>query len=144
MKIVVLTGAGISAESGIKTFRDADGLWEGHNVMDVASVEGFEKNPKLVLDFYNERRRQLKYVSPNLAHQLLVDLEKEHEVIIITQNVDDLHERAGSQNIIHLHVEVLIMSLLFMIVSLIFIWEIKALQVHNFAHILFGLVKMFL
>ena len=105
MKIVVLTGAGISAESGIKTFRDADGLWEGHNVMDVASVEGFEKNPKLVLDFYNER--QLKYVSPNLAHQLLVDLEKEHEVIIITQNVDDLHERAGSQNIIHLHGELL-------------------------------------
>jgi NAD-dependent deacetylase len=107
MKIVVLTGAGISAESGIKTFRDADGLWEGHNVMDVASVEGFDKNPKLVLDFYNERRRQLKYVSPNLSHQLLVDLEKEHEVIIITQNVDDLHERAGSQNIIHLHGELL-------------------------------------
>lgn len=107
MKIVVLTGAGISAESGIKTFRDADGLWEGHNVMDVASVEGFKKNPKLVLDFYNERRRQLKYVSPNLAHQLLVDLEKEHKVIIITQNVDDLHERAGSQNIIHLHGELL-------------------------------------
>ena len=107
MKIVVLTGAGISAESGIKTFRDADGLWEGYNVMDVASVEGFEKNPKLVLDFYNERRRQLKYVSPNLSHQLLVDLEKEHEVIIITQNVDDLHERAGSQNIIHLHGELL-------------------------------------
>lgn len=106
-KIVVLTGAGISAESGIKTFRDANGLWEGHNVMEVATPEGFMKNPTLVLSFYNERRQQLKEVQPNLAHQLLVQLEADYEVVIITQNVDDLHERAGSKNVIHLHGELL-------------------------------------
>lgn len=106
-KIVVLTGAGVSAESGINTFRDANGLWEGHNIMDVATPEGFERNPKLVLDFYNERRRQLLTVSPNEAHRILVDLEKHYEVHIITQNVDDLHERAGSSNVIHLHGELL-------------------------------------
>ncbi len=106
-KIVALTGAGISAESGIKTFRDADGLWEGHNIMEVATPEGFAKNPTLVLEFYNQRRRQLKEVHPNLAHRLLAQLEIDYEVVIITQNVDDLHERAGSKNIIHLHGELL-------------------------------------
>lgn len=106
-KIVVLTGAGVSAESGIKTFRDADGLWEGHDVMEVASPEGFLKNPELVLDFYNQRRRQLKDVKPNAGHTALVELEAAYEVRIITQNVDDLHERAGSKNIIHLHGELL-------------------------------------
>lgn len=103
--IVVLTGAGISAESGIKTFRDADGLWEGHDVMEVASPQGFENNPKLVLDFYNQRRRQLKEVQPNAAHKDLADLENNYKVTIITQNVDDLHERAGSTNVVHLHGE---------------------------------------
>ncbi len=103
--IVVLTGAGMSAESGIKTFRDADGLWEGHNVMEVASPEGFRKNPKLVLDFYNQRRKQLKEVYPNKAHKDLAKLEQDYKVTIITQNVDDLHERAGSTNVIHLHGE---------------------------------------
>jgi NAD-dependent deacetylase len=106
-KLVVLTGAGISAESGIHTFRDADGLWEGHDVMQVATPEGFEANPKLVLDFYNERRKQLLEVHPNKSHYNLVDLEKNFDVEIITQNVDDLHERAGSSNITHLHGELL-------------------------------------
>lgn len=106
-RLVVLTGAGISAESGIQTFRDADGLWEGHNVMDVASPEGFAANPKLVLNFYNERRKQLLEVSPNKGHLNLVALEKNFNVEIITQNVDDLHERAGSKNVTHLHGELL-------------------------------------
>lgn len=106
-KLVVLTGAGISAESGIKTFRDSDGLWEGHNVMDVATPEGWQKNPELVLDFYNQRRRQLHEVQPNLGHQILAELENEFEVTIITQNVDNLHEKAGSSNVIHLHGELL-------------------------------------
>ncbi|RTE53131.1 NAD-dependent deacylase [Arenibacter aquaticus] len=106
-KIVVLTGAGVSAESGIKTFRDADGLWEGHDVLEVATPEGFAKNPELVLNFYNERRRQLQSVSPNEAHKALVGLEDYFDVSIITQNVDDLHERAGSSNVIHLHGELL-------------------------------------
>lgn len=105
--IVVLTGAGMSAESGIKTFRDADGLWEGHDVMEVASPEGFLNNPELVLDFYNQRRRQLLTVKPNLAHYDLASLEKDYKVSIITQNVDDLHERAGSSHVIHLHGELL-------------------------------------
>jgi NAD-dependent deacetylase len=106
-KLVVLTGAGISAESGIKTFRDSDGLWEGHNVMDVATPEGWHKNPALVLDFYNQRRKQLKDVQPNLGHLILAELENDFDVYIITQNVDDLHERAGSTNITHLHGELL-------------------------------------
>ncbi|TAE52398.1 MAG: NAD-dependent deacylase [Bacteroidetes bacterium] len=106
-RIVVLTGAGISAESGLKTFRDAGGLWEGHDVMEVASPEGFAHNPELVLRFYNERRRQLRQVQPNAAHYALVALEERYEVFIVTQNVDDLHERAGSSNIIHLHGELL-------------------------------------
>ena len=104
-KIVVLTGAGISAESGIRTFRDADGLWEGHDVMKVASPKGWDEDPALVLDFYNKRRRQLKEVTPNAAHHALVRLEEKYEVVIVTQNVDNLHERAGSSRIIHLHGE---------------------------------------
>lgn len=106
-KITVLTGAGVSAESGIKTFRDAGGLWEGHDVMEVASPQGFAKNPKLVLDFYNQRRKQLQAVSPNRAHFALAELEANFEVTIITQNVDDLHERAGSSTVFHLHGELL-------------------------------------
>lgn len=106
-KVVVLTGAGISAESGIKTFRDADGLWEGHDIMEVASPVGFQNNPQLVLDFYNKRRRQLSEVQPNLAHSILAEMENDFEVTIITQNVDDLHERAGSTKVIHLHGELL-------------------------------------
>ncbi|NER17940.1 SIR2 family NAD-dependent protein deacylase [Spongiivirga citrea] len=104
-KIVVLTGAGISAESGIKTFRDADGLWEGHDVMEVASPQGFERNPELVLDFYNQRRRQLLEVKPNKAHVQLAELETTYSIEIVTQNVDDLHERAGSTKVTHLHGE---------------------------------------
>jgi len=106
-KMVILTGAGISAESGIKTFRDAEGLWEGHDVMQVASPEGFADNPELVLEFYNQRRRQLLEVKPNKAHYNLVLLEKEYDVEIITQNVDDLHERAGSSKVTHIHGELL-------------------------------------
>jgi NAD-dependent deacetylase len=105
--LVILTGAGISAESGIKTFRDSDGLWEGHDVMEVASAEGYLKNPALVLEFYNQRRKQLLEVNPNKAHFNLAKLESDFNVEIITQNVDDLHERAGSTRITHLHGELL-------------------------------------
>jgi NAD-dependent deacetylase len=101
--LVVLSGAGISAESGLKTFRDADGLWEGYNIEEVATFEGWKANPKLVLDFYNLRRKAANEAKPNLAHQILAELESIFEVIVITQNVDDLHERAGSKNILHLH-----------------------------------------
>jgi|TARA_B110000116_G_scaffold5157_1_gene4577 NAD-dependent deacetylase len=106
-KLVILTGAGISAESGIKTFRDSDGLWEGHDVMEVASPEGYLKNPALVLEFYNQRRQQLLEVTPNKAHINLAKLERYFNVEIITQNIDDLHERAGSTKITHLHGELL-------------------------------------
>ena len=106
-RVIVLTGAGVSAESGINTFRDAGGLWEGHDVMEVASPQGWDKNQELVLDFYNQRRKQLREVEPNAAHLALVELETEFDVHIITQNVDDLHERAGSKNVIHLHGELL-------------------------------------
>ncbi|HEY9168858.1 MAG TPA: NAD-dependent deacylase [Lutibacter sp.] len=106
-KIVVLTGAGISAESGINTFRDSNGLWEGHDVMEVASPIGWQKNKEKVLDFYNKRRAQLFMVFPNEAHLALAELEKKYEVRIITQNVDDLHERAGSTQVLHLHGELL-------------------------------------
>lgn len=105
--LVILTGAGISAESGIKTFRDDNGLWEGHDVMEVATPEGFANNPELVLDFYNQRRKQLLKVTPNQAHKDLAAFEKDFNVSIITQNVDDLHERAGSSKVIHLHGELL-------------------------------------
>lgn len=104
-KIVVLTGAGISAESGIKTFRDSGGLWENHDIMTVASPKGWRKNRSLVIDFYNQRRKQLGEVKPNDAHLYLAELEENFDVWIITQNVDDLHERAGSSKILHLHGE---------------------------------------
>jgi NAD-dependent deacetylase len=103
--IVVLSGAGMSAESGLKTFRDANGLWEGHDVMEVATPQAFERNPELVLEFYNQRRKQLKEVSPNDGHIGLANLEAHFNVHIITQNVDNLHESAGSSNVIHLHGE---------------------------------------
>lgn len=106
-KLVILSGAGVSAESGIKTFRDADGLWEGHDVMEVATPEGFRKNPALVLDFYNQRRKQLLEVQPNKAHKIITELESHFDVTVITQNVDDLHERGGSTNVVHLHGELL-------------------------------------
>ena len=104
-KITVLTGAGVSAESGISTFRDSDGLWENHNVQDVASIEGWYRNPSLVLDFYNARRAQLPHVRPNAAHLAIASLEDAYDVTVVTQNVDNLHERAGSTKIIHLHGE---------------------------------------
>jgi len=101
--IVILTGAGISAESGLKTFRDADGLWEGYNIEDVATPQAWKKNPALVQKFYNERRKSVLEANPNAAHQSLVELEEKYNVYIITQNIDDLHERAGSTNVLHLH-----------------------------------------
>ena len=104
-KIVVLTGAGVSAESGISTFRDSDGLWENFRVEDVASIEGWYRDPAVVMDFYNQRRAQLSEVRPNAAHLAIADLEKEYDVTVVTQNVDNLHERAGSTKIIHLHGE---------------------------------------
>jgi len=107
MQITVLTGAGMSAESGLKTFRDSNGLWEDHDVMEVASPQGWYNNPELVLEFYNQRRRQLQEVEPNVAHVALAELEKDHQVTIVTQNVDDLHERAGSTRVVHLHGELL-------------------------------------
>ncbi|ERM82331.1 hypothetical protein P872_18250 [Rhodonellum psychrophilum GCM71 = DSM 17998] len=126
-KLVVLTGAGISAESGIRTFRDSDGLWEGHDVMEVASPEGWRKNKILVLDFYNQRRKQALAVKPNAGHLELARLEKHFDVSIVTQNVDNLHERAGSSKVIHLHGELfksqstLDPSLVYEMTS----WEIK-------------------
>ena len=104
-KLVILTGAGISAESGIKTFRDSDGLWENHRIEDVATYSGWIKNKQLVLDFYNLRHKDLKNAQPNDAHYILAELEKDFDVQIITQNVDDLHERGGSSNVLHLHGE---------------------------------------
>ena len=106
-KLVISSGAGISAESGIKTFRDADGLWENYPVMEVASHEGYLRNPDLIHKFYNERRAQLVSAQPNAAHLGLVELEKDFDVRVITQNVDDLHERAGSTNVLHLHGELM-------------------------------------
>lgn len=105
-KLVVLTGAGISAESGLRTFRDSDGLWEGYNVTDVATPRAWKKDPQLVLDFYNERRKNVAEAKPNAAHLGLAELEKDFDVTIITQNIDDLHERAGSTKILHLHGEI--------------------------------------
>ena len=105
-KLVILTGAGISAESGLKTFRDSDGLWEGYEVTDVATPRGWRKNPQLVLDFYNARRKNVADAKPNAAHYGLAELEKHFDVTIITQNIDDLHERAGSTNVLHLHGEI--------------------------------------
>ena len=105
-KVVVLSGAGISAESGLKTFRDSDGLWENYRIEDVATPEAWAKNRKLVLDFYNERRRQVMKAKPNAAHVALAQLQNKFDVNIITQNIDDLHERAGSKNVLHLHGEI--------------------------------------
>ncbi len=102
-KIAVLTGAGISAESGLKTFRDSDGLWEGYNIEDVATPEAWRRNPKLVQDFYNERRKNVLAAQPNAAHYALAKLEEKYDVTIITQNIDDLHERGGSSKVVHLH-----------------------------------------
>jgi NAD-dependent deacetylase len=102
-KIVVLTGAGISAESGLKTFRDSDGLWEGYDIQEVATPQAWRRNPALVQDFYNMRRKDVMAAQPNAAHYALVDLEKKYDVTIITQNIDDLHERGGSTNVVHLH-----------------------------------------
>jgi NAD-dependent deacetylase len=106
--VVVLTGAGISAESGLKTFRGADGLWEGHRVEDVACPEAWDRDPGRVLRFYNERRQAVRAAQPNAAHKALVDLEQGYEVRIVTQNVDDLHERAGSRDVLHLHGEIML------------------------------------
>ncbi|MFN2439117.1 MAG: NAD-dependent deacetylase [Chitinophagaceae bacterium] len=105
-KLVVLTGAGISAESGLKTFRDSDGLWEGFDINEVATATAWHKNPSLVLDFYNQRRKNVKEVQPNSAHIALAELEKDFDVTIVTQNIDDLHERGGSTNVLHLHGEI--------------------------------------
>lgn len=105
-KLVVLTGAGISAESGLKTFRDSDGLWEGYDIHEVATPRGWKKNPQLVLDFYNMRRQDVAKAAPNAAHKALAELEKDYDVHIITQNIDDLHERAGSTQVLHLHGEI--------------------------------------
>ncbi len=104
--LVVLTGAGISAESGLKTFRDSDGLWMGYNVYEVATPEGYKKNPTLVLDFYNMRRREVAAALPNAAHKGIADLQQHFNVTVITQNIDDLHERAGSKKVLHLHGEI--------------------------------------
>ncbi|HTE12817.1 MAG TPA: Sir2 family NAD-dependent protein deacetylase [Chitinophagaceae bacterium] len=106
-KLVVLTGAGISAESGLRTFRDSDGLWEGYNIEDVATPRAWKKNPQLVLDFYNERRKNVLDAKPNAAHIGLAGLEKDFDVHIITQNIDDLHERGGSTKVLHLHGEII-------------------------------------
>lgn len=106
-KLVISTGAGMSAESGITTFRDAGGLWENHNVMDVCSADGFRRNPELVMEFYNARRRQYMDCMPNAGHRILVELEQDYDVDIITQNVDNLHEKAGSTHVLHLHGEIM-------------------------------------
>jgi NAD-dependent deacetylase len=105
-KLVILTGAGFSAESGLKTFRDADGLWEGYDINEVATATAWRKNPPLVLEFYNMRRKNVKDAQPNKAHYILAELEKDFDVRIVTQNIDDLHERAGSTNVMHLHGEI--------------------------------------
>ena len=143
-KLVVLTGAGISAESGLKTFRDSDGLWEGYDVYEVATPRGWKKDPKLVLDFYNMRRKDVAKAAPNAAHFGLAALEKDFDVQIITQNIDDLHERAGSTNVLHLHGEIFKMrseldtTTIYSITGDILL-GIRHLMAGNCAHILFGL-----
>ena len=107
LKLTVLTGAGISAESGLRTFRDADGLWEGFNIEDVATPRAWRRDPQLVLDFYNQRRRDVACAQPNQAHKVLAELEQYFDVTIVTQNIDDLHERAGSTKVMHLHGEIM-------------------------------------
>lgn len=105
-KLAVLSGAGVSKESGINTFRDSNGMWEQYNVQDVASIDGWRRNPGLVLDFYNSRRQDIKHAQPNDAHKIIADLEKHFDVTVITQNIDNLHERAGSSQVLHLHGEI--------------------------------------
>ncbi|CAN5392463.1 NAD-dependent deacylase [soil metagenome] len=105
-KLVVLTGAGISAESGLQTFRDQDGLWMGYNVYEVATPEGWQKDPAMVLDFYNQRRKEVATAQPNTAHIALAKLQEKYDVTIVTQNIDDLHERAGAKDVVHLHGEI--------------------------------------
>jgi NAD-dependent deacetylase len=147
--IVVLTGAGISAESGIKTFRDSDGLWENHRIEDVATYDAWLRNKQLVLDFYNQRRSQLLKCVPNEAHHLLVRLEEKYEVDIITQNVDDLHERAGSAKVLHLHGELLKVrstldeQLIYSWKKDLNCWRYSVKKAHNCVHILFGLENRF-
>jgi len=121
-RIVVLSGAGISAESGLKTFRDSDGLWMGYNVEDVATPRAFKKDPQLVLNFYNERRRDVAAAKPNAAHICLAELEKDFDVVIVTQNIDDLHERGGSTNVLHLHGQIFQMR---SVANISTIYEIK-------------------
>lgn len=104
--LIVLTGAGVSAESGLKTFRDSDGLWMGYDIYEVASPQGWQKNPALVLDFYNKRRSEVASATPNTAHRVIAELQNDYNVTVITQNIDDLHERAGSKNVLHLHGEI--------------------------------------
>ena len=104
--LIILTGAGVSAESGLKTFRDSDGLWMGYDVYEVASPQGWQKNPELVLDFYNERRKEVARALPNAAHIGIAGLQKDFNVTVVTQNIDDLHERAGSKSVLHLHGEI--------------------------------------
>ena len=136
---VVLTGAGISAESGIPTFRAEDGLWAGHKVEEVCTPEALQKNRAKVLDFYNQRRKNAAVAKPNAAHLALVELEKAYDVRIITQNVDDLHERAGSSNVLHLHGE--LMKVILWIVLAIRNWKIKIQMGIQCVHILFFSVK---
>jgi NAD-dependent SIR2 family protein deacetylase len=148
-KLVVLTGAGISAESGLKTFRDSDGLWQGHDIKEVATPQGWRKNHELVLEFYNQRRRQLHKVQPNRGHKTLFELENNFDVHIITQNVDNLHEKAGSSNIIHLHGELFKVrsvkdKITFYIGKLIYIKPILIKMDFSCDPTLYGLEKMFL
>ncbi|TCS35899.1 SIR2 family NAD-dependent protein deacylase [Reinekea marinisedimentorum] len=105
-KVVVFTGAGVSAESGIQTFRDANGLWHNHNVQDICSLDGWHRNPEMVLNFYNQRRADVKNAAPNKAHEAIASLQEKYEVVVVTQNIDDLHERAGSETVLHVHGEV--------------------------------------
>ena len=152
-KIVILTGAGISKESGLDTFRDKDGMWQKHDAMRLSSIEGFEQEPQAVLDFYNARRKQLLEVEPNEAHRILAELERWHDVTIITQNIDNLHERAGSTHVIHLHGELTKVtssrnrldprssrSTPWMYPS---DWEIRPMMARNCAPTSYGLVSMY-
>jgi NAD-dependent deacetylase len=147
-KLVVLSGAGISAESGLRTFRDSDGLWEGHNVYEVATPRGFAANPQLVLDFYNMRRKDVALAKPNAAHLGLAELETDFDVQIITQNIDDLHERAGSTCVLHLHGEIFKMRSVkdpnktYPIIGDIQV-EIWLMTDHSYALSLFGLKNPF-
>ena len=147
-KLVVLTGAGISAESGLKTFRDSDGLWEGYDIEDVATPRAWRKNPGLVLEFYNYRRREVAKAQPNAAHIGLAELQDDFDVHIITQNIDDLHERAGAKKVLHLHGEIFKMrcekneDLVYEIRDDIN-WVINLKKVFSFVRILCGLKSLY-